>query len=470
MAVASALSAGAVTTVGVVAASCSPALSAATTSKTTSATTARPNLILIVTDDQRADTIRFMPNVRRLLATHGVTFRRFYVTTSLCCPARAGILTGQYARHTGVFDNVGPHGGANAFHDRSTIATWLSDGGYTTALVGKYLNGYSRFGRCYFPPGWSEWDALASEPEAHYFDYPLNHDGTIQRYGNHPRDYSTSVLFRRGTSFALSAHQPFFLYLAPSAPHRPATQLPRDEGRFANLPPYRPPSFDEADVSDKPWGNQIPPLPTSEIHEIAGIREHMLESLQAVDREVAFLVRALRRAGRLNHTVIALTSDNGFLWGEHRLLSKVWPYEESTKVPLVVRVPWLTRPRTDSHLVLNIDLAPTLAQLGGVKPGLPEDGRSLLPLLEGRRMPWRSAFTEEWLGRPSTEVGAPPPFEALHTRRWMWVEYRNGWLELYDLRRDPYELNNLAQNPSTAGLRKRLSMELRRMLRAPPGS
>ena len=85
-------------------------------------------------------------------------------------------------------------------------------------------------------------------------------------------------------------------------------------------------------------------------------------------------------------------------------------------------------------------------------------------------MPWRSAFTEEWLGRPSTEVGAPPPFEALHTRRWMWVEYRNGWLELYDLRRDPYELNNLAQNPSTAGLRKRLSMELRRMLRAPPGS
>ena len=477
VAVAAALSASTVAAVGVIAASCSPGASeaAADGSATTpmpprAADRKPPNLILIVTDDQRADTIRFMPNVRRLLAAHGVTFRRFYVTTSLCCPARAGILTGQYARHTGVYDNVGPHGGAGAFDDRSTVATWLSGGGYTTALVGKYLNGYSRFGRCYFPPGWTEWAALASEPEAHYFDYPLNHDGTIQWYGDEPRDYSTSVLFRRGTSFALSARQPFFLYLAPSAPHRPATPLPRDAGRFRDLPPSRPPSFDEHDVSDKPWGNEVPSLSPSEIGEIDGIREHMLESLQAVDRDVAFLVRALRRSGRLGHTVIALTSDNGFLWGEHRLLSKVWPYEESIRVPLVVRVPWLTRSRVDSHLVLNIDLAPTLAQLAGVRPGLPEDGRSFVPLLEGRHTRWRRAFTEEWLGRPATEVGSPPPFEALHTRRWVWVEYRNGWRELYDLRRDPHELANLAARPRTAGLRRRLSDELRALLRARPGS
>src|SRR5439155_6911334 len=131
------------------------------------------NIILIVTDDQRADTLRFMPNVERLLAGHGITFSHYYVTTSLCCPSRSSILTGQYSRHTGVFDNVGTHGGAVAFDDHSTVATWLSRGGYTTALVGKYLNGYPGFGRCYFPPGWSRWDALASEPEAHYYDYTV---------------------------------------------------------------------------------------------------------------------------------------------------------------------------------------------------------------------------------------------------------------------------------------------------------
>src|SRR5207248_1114286 len=149
------------------------------------------------------------------------------------------ILTGQYSRHTGVFDNVGTHGGAVAFDDHSTVATWLSRGGYTTALVGKYLNGYPSFGRCYFPPGWSRWDALASEPEAHYYDYTVDRDGRLVRYGEAPSDYSTTVFTRMATRIATSARQPFFVYLAPSTPHRPATRLPRDEGRFAHLAPFR---------------------------------------------------------------------------------------------------------------------------------------------------------------------------------------------------------------------------------------
>jgi arylsulfatase A-like enzyme len=485
VAAASIVSATSLVAVGAAVAPCSPALSAQSAAGRSSPggdapgsggavqgsaanAARRPNLILIVTDDQRADTLRFMPNVQRLLAGHGVTFPNFYVTTSLCCPSRTSILTGQYSRHTGVFDNVGAHGGAVAFDDRSTLATWLSGAGYTTALVGKYLNGYPSFGRCYFPPGWTEWDALASEPEAHYYDYTLNHDGYIESYDERVSDYSTTVLFRKGIAFARSARQPFFLYLAPSTPHRPATRLPRDDGLFAKLPPYRPPSFDEPDVSDKPWGSLAPPMPQSRIREVDGIRRHMLESLQALDRQVALLVRDLQRSGRLGNTVIALTSDNGFLWGEHRLVSKVWPYEESIKVPLVVRVPWVTSARVDTHLVLNIDLAPTFAELAGVKPGLPEDGRSIVPLLRGEQVPWRHAFTEEWLGRPATDVGAPPQFEALHTDRYVWIEYRNGWRELYDLRSDPFELRNLAEDPEATGLRNRLRTELHRLVASPP--
>ena len=428
-----------------------------------------PNLILIVTDDQRADTLRYMPNVERLLVGHGVTFSRYYVTTSLCCPSRASLLTGQYSRHTGVFDNVGPHGGAVAFDDRSTLATWLAGDGYATALVGKYLNGYPSFGQCYFPPGWTRWDALDSEPEAHYFDYTLNRGGTLVHYGDAVRDYSTTVLVRLATRFATSARRPFFLYLAPSSPHRPATRLPRDERLFAHLPPFRPPSFDERDVSDKPWRARVPPLSRTRIDEIDHVREHQLESLQALDRSIGSMVRALRRAGKLDHTVIAFTSDNGFLWGEHRLLSKVWPYEESIRVPLVVRVPWVHRPRIDDHLALNVDLAPTFADLAGVHPGLPQDGRSLVPLLRSRSVPWRHAFVEEWLGRADTDVGAPPPFEAVHTDRYLWVQYANGWRELYDLRTDPFELRNLAADPRARDLRLRLQGELRRLLGAPPG-
>jgi N-acetylglucosamine-6-sulfatase len=424
----------------------------------------RPNVILIVTDDQRADTLRYMPNVKRLLAGHGVTFRRFYVTTSLCCPSRASILTGQYSRHTGVFDNVGPHGGAIAFDDHSSLATWLASGGYRTALVGKYLNGYTSLGRCYFPAGWSEWNAVSSEPEAQYFDYTINHDGVLVHRGSRPSDYSTSVFARTAARIVTSDREPFFVYLAPATPHRPATRLPRDQDRFATLPSFRPPSYDERDVSDKPWRGRVPPLSGDRMREIDGIRKHQLESLQALDRSVGALVEALRRAGRLSNTVIFYTSDNGFLWGEHRLVSKVWPYEESIRVPLVVRVPWLRRPRADDHLVLNIDLASTIADLAGVEPGLRQDGGSLLPLLRGRHPPWRSAFVEEWLGRPETDVGAPPPFEAIHTDRYVWVEYSNGWRELYDLRDDPFEQRNLAGTPSAADLAITLRTRLHRLL------
>jgi len=420
----------------------------------------RPNIVLILTDDQRWDSMGVMPEVRSLLGGHGVTFANSFVTTSLCCPSRATILTGQYSRHTGVYQNTPPHGGATSFRDRSTVATWLHGAGYQTALVGKYLNEYNRLPTGYVPPGWDEWDAIAQRRQVQYYNYDLNENGRIVHFGGKPADYSTDVLAAKATQFALRASRPFFLYFAPIAPHEAAVPAPEDAKAYANLAPLRPPSYDEPDARDKPWAAEFPRLSPAAGAEIDLTRTHMLESLRAVDRAVAALVQALQTRGALGDTVILFASDNGFLWGEHRLRGKIWPYEESIRVPLVIRVPWLDRGLVDRHLVTNADYASTIADLAGTKPGLPQDGRSLVPLLRGRDPPWPASILVEYLGATGADRFGPPPFEAIRTERYLYVEYDFGWRELYDLKKDPYELDNLAGQRSTAALEARLAAAL----------
>jgi arylsulfatase A-like enzyme len=199
------------------------------------------------------------------------------------------------------------------------------------------------------------------------------------------------------------------------------------------------------------------------------VRERQLESLLSLDRSVATIVSALKRRGELNNTVIVYTSDNGFLWGEHRLGGKLWPYEESTHVPLVVRTPWRAANGTvDREPVLNIDLASTIAALAGVTPARPQDGYSFVPFLHGRRVPWRRAYLVEYLGRNQLRFGGPPPYVAVHTSRYLYVEYRRGWRELYDLRRDPWELHNVAASPDYARQIGTLHALLQRLEFAPP--
>ncbi|CAN5185625.1 hypothetical protein BH20ACT24_BH20ACT24_09560 [soil metagenome] len=422
-------------------------------------TDARPNIVLIVTDDQRWDTLSVMPNVRRLLGGRGVTFENAFVTTALCCPSRASILTGQASRHTGVHRNDVPDGGAPAFDDDSTLATWLSDAGYETALIGKYLNNYDLLGPTYVPPGWDDWHAVTGRPEISFYGYSLNENGRVVRYGNRPEDYSTSVLTDRAVAFIRQATGPFLLYFAPIAPHLPARPAPEDEGRLAGIDPWRPPSFDEGDVSDKPWAGTFPSLTDAERATTDADRVAMLESLLAVDRGVAEIVRTLEARGELEDTLFVYTSDNGYFWGEHRMSGKVWPYEEAIRVPLVVRGPGVRDPgRTEPGLALNIDLAATVSEAAGVTPGLPQDGRSLMPLLRGEAAGWRDAFVVEFLGV------APPPFEAIRTETHLYVEYRNGWRELYDLRADPLELENRAEDPSYAAIRTALARRLSELL------
>ena len=440
---------------------------------------ARPNVVLIVTDDQRWNSLFAMPNVERYLVRRGVTFTNAFVTTSLCCPSRASILTGEYSRHTGVYnDSGGPHGGAPAFKDTSTLATWLHGVGYDTALVGKYMNSYNLIAH-HIPPGWSHWDAIDSaKPALHYYDYAINEDGQLHYYGSDPSDYVDTVLGHLGTQFLATARPPFFLEFCPTAPHAPAIPAPGDEQRFHVPLPYRP-NFNEADMSDKPWAGMFPRFARTGF--ITRFWDQQLDSLQQVDRTVGAFVRVLRIDGQLANTVFVFTTDNGILLGEHRLaIVKVWPYEESIRVPLVIAGAGVVDPgRTNPDFALNIDLAPTIAQLAGVRPGLPVDGRSLVPLMMNRHPPWRTSFVVEYLGNGGAGDDYVAPFEGIRTLRYLYVRYGrlrvrvggplvpypNGSEELYDLKSDPYELRNLARLPQYQQLRARLAGQLARLLR-----
>jgi N-acetylglucosamine-6-sulfatase len=400
----------------------------------------RPNFVVIVTDDQRWDTLEAMPAVQRLLVDRGMTFTSAFTTTPSCCPSRVSLLTGRYSHHTGVFDGSAGNapGGAPAFDDGSSLATWLDASGYRTGLVGKYLNDYDELPTGYIPPGWDEWFAIAQPgPQIRYYDFELNENGKIVKYGVEPSQYSTTVLQEKAVRF-IEADEPFFLYFAPIAPHPPSTPAPADVSASVDLAWGPPPSFDEADVSDKPGGGP-PPLSARGVAHARSRRLEMIRSLLAVDRAVEAIVDAVAATGRMGNTYFLFTSDNGFLWGEHRRFGKVWPYEESIRVPLVIRVPGGRTARTVEEVALNIDIAPTIMDLAGAEPGLPPDGISLVPLFEGDRRSPRDRFLVEFLGY------APhvPPYVALRTKRFLYVEYRNGGRELYDLRTDPFELRNL---------------------------
>lgn len=432
-----------------------------------------PSIVFILTDDQRWDTLAQMPNVERLLAARGVTFTNAFVSDPLCCPSRASILTGLYPSHTGVWSNSPPNGGFQGFRlDDRTIATWLHGAGYRTALFGKYLNKYRG---TYIPPGWDEWDAFSGVRVPFYYDYRLSENGSLVSYGRRPADYSTTVLTNKAVSFVRRTKGPLFLYFAPYAPHnvreeggaaQPPIPAPQDAAAFRRLPPFRPPSFDEADVSDKPaWVRGIPPLSAKEERAITALRRRSYQSLLAVDRAVKSLVNALAETGRLRDTMIVFTSDNGYSWGEHRWFEKVAPYEEDIRVPLVVRYDAAIRtPREDPHLIPNIDLAPTWAALAGAEtPRV--DGRSFLPLLTDTDAPWRSSFLAE-----ATALSGVPGYCELRTTRYAFIEYSTREQELYNLQRDPYELRNLASHPAYASVVRSMRAALVPLCRPLPPS
>jgi N-acetylglucosamine-6-sulfatase len=440
-----------------------------------------PNVVVVLTDDQRWDTLHAMPEVQARLMARGTTFTNAFVTTPVCCPSRASILSGLYAHNHGTHTIGPPDGGAPGFvgPDGSTLATWLRDAGYRTGLFGKYMNGYPALGpprrpTWYVPPGWTDWAAML-RPQ--YFDYELvTVHGLLEAHGAAPADYSTDVTAAKALAFvdaAIASGEPFFVFFAPFAPHVSerfvATPAPRHAGRFADLPPWRPPSFNEPDVSDKPaWIRETPPLSGAVQVLVQTNRRRGYESLLAVDEAVAALLDRAEVAGLGDETVVLYTSDNGFAHGEHRQRAKLCPYDECLRVPFVLRAPDVAAPgTTDDRLVENVDVAATVAALVGVAPPDPIDGRSLVPALLGDEAPWRDdVLVEQWQVFENT-----PAYFAVRSARWKYVEQRTtGEAELYDLDADPFELESRADDPLLADLRAALRARAVVRSTAPPGA
>lgn len=426
----------------------------------------RPSIVFIVTDDQRWDTLSVMPTVRHRIGGAGVKFRNGFVVNPLCCPSRASILTGQYSHSTGLYRNEPPYGGFPSFDDSSTLPVWLSEAGYKTGLFGKYLNQYRE--TTYVPPGWSRWVVPMASATDQYFDYDLNVDGTMTHRGTAPEDYLTDVLADHAVSWIKkNPTRPLFLYFAPKAPHGPATPAPRHAG--APVPTWDPPpSFNERNVSDKPAHiRALPKVSDRDRIRIRRFRAKQLRTLMAVDDAVDRILDALEQTGRLSTTLVVFTSDNGFTWGEHRWVkNKQVPYEESIRVPFLVRYdPLVSQARRDGRFVLNIDLAPTAAEIAGTTA--PDaDGESLLPLLASAKGPGRSDFLIEHMGLD--EERFVPSYCAVRNNRHTYVAYDTGETELYDLASDPYQLKNRASDPALEGVRTELSARVGTLCDPPP--
>ena len=446
----------------------------ATASGPPAAAGATPNFVVIVVDDARADDLRprFMPRANALIAGHGARFTRFYAPFPLCCPARATLLTGQYAHNHGVVWNTAPQGFA-AFPDRHTLATWL-DPTYRTAHIGKYLNGYGAEDPTYVPPGWDTWRAPLQSSLYRYLGFTTNEDGFPRQVAQ----YSTSYLGDQAVSFvegAATDTEPFFLFLSFVAPHggSPHTddEVPQDtpyvEPRYQNTydGPLRPmdPSFDEADVSDKnPSIANRDPLSPEQLASLGEQLAQRRESLRSVDDQVARVVRELAATGELADTYVLLLSDNGFMLGEHRIRGdKKFLYEPTVRVPLQMRGPGIPSGRNVSVPTAQIDVAPTLLRLAGIptspaRLGRTIDGRSLLGALDNRAPP-RPLVLEE-----HTKVTASDPGtwirHGLVTQHFGYLRYRasDGFEELYDLRVDPYQEVNVAGRPSYADALRRM--------------
>lgn len=454
----------------------------------------KPNIVFILTDDLDSATLAVsppvMPQLSALIAAQGVSFDDYFVNVSLCCPSRSTILRGQYSHNTWVKTNDPPEGGYQRFSDLgwevSTVATWLHDAGYMTAFAGKYLNGYPLDSPLHIPPGWDEWYSPVAGGAYGNFNYQMNENGVVRAYGNTPADYLTDVLAARANAFiqrAAATGKPFFLYVATYAPHSPATPAPRHQDAFPGVTVPRTSSFNEADVADKPlWVKSQPLLSADQIAFMDALYRRRLQSLLAVDDLVAGVIATLQSTNRLATTYIFFSSDNGFHMGQHRLpQGKQTPYEEDIRLPLLVRGPGVPAGSRRTHITGNVDLAPTFAGLAGAQ--IPDwvDGVSLAPLLGTSPPPpegWRTEYLlHRWAnvdeGEPqSTQAQSPPtwgvpeppdvdrvtalepsaahpPFRALRTSGYSYVEYATGELEMYDLLKDPGQLDNLIR-PDTS--------------------
>jgi arylsulfatase A-like enzyme len=437
----------------------------------------RPNVVVLMTDDQTLRSMRAMPRTRALIGDQGARFANSFVSNPRCCPSRATFLTGQYSHNNGVLTNGLPLGGWQRLRGTSNwLPTWLQTAGYRTVHVGKFLNHYGLDDPTEVPPGWDEWYGTIDPTTYRYYGYTVNENGTPRTYGrdHDPRFYSTDFAARRSAGIVerlAPESQPFFLSVAFLAPHTGSPHEPGDpaglgtpaiaerhRGAFAHLPLPRGGSFDEADVSDKPPFLRRTRLRPRTIAAIETLYRQRLESLIAVDEGIEQIVAALRRSGELDNTLIVFTSDNGYLAGEHRLPhGKAKAYDPSIRVPLLIRGPGVPAGVQPRQMVVNADLAPTILDAARATAGRAQDGRSLLPLTRDPALGANRPVLVE------VAKGAGMLTTAIRTPRWMYAEHATGATELYDMATDPQQLRSLHANPALASVRATLARRLARL-------
>jgi N-acetylglucosamine-6-sulfatase len=414
----------------------------------------RPNIVFVLTDDLSMNLLQYMPHVLQM-QKDGVSFARYFVTDSLCCPSRTSIFTGRYPHDTGVFTNTGNDGGYLQFRNRGlarqTFAAALAATGYRTAMLGKYLNGY----RPQNPPepGWSSWAVAGNGYKE--FNYNLNQNGQIVRHGNDPADYLTDVVAGVASSFIRqSADAPFLIEVATFAPHRPFTPAPRDADAFPGLRVPRTPAYNIAPDANAPtWLKMLSPLSASDMSYLDLVFRMRAQSVLAVDAMIGELQAAVAAIGQQDNTYFVFSSDNGFHLGDHRMTTgKMTAFDHDIQVPLIVTGPGVPAGRTVEEIAENVDLCPTFEELAGTPIPANVDGRSLVPLLHGQKLSsWRTAALVEHHGpvnnptdpdRATVRTGNPPSYEAIRTATATYVEYVTGEKEYYDVNVDPYELRN----------------------------
>ncbi len=385
----------------------------------TSAT--RPNVLVILTDDQDVDSLPVMRHLMSYPEGSWVNFTNAFVSVSLCAPARATLLSGQYSEHHRVTTNAN----GERLNENLLLPVWLDSAGYNTALMGKY---HIRVGAKYMPPGW---------------DKRINPKGAsdVDAYNQAALNYIQNTT------------SPWFLLVSYMAPHAVANPPDRYKNTDVNLPPPRP-NVNELDVSDKPaWLRQYPLLTSTTLEKWRREQTNAWRETLAIDDGVAAFVAKLKDTGQLNNTLIIFVGDNGMSWGSHRKIGKWCPYEECSRIPLLIRYPGTADNRVDTHLVGMVDLAATIAEYTGVTPQLAQDGHSLVPLL-------RNADASQWRESVLLERHINDDYFGIRVPGWKYIEYRRGFRELYDLQADPYEMQNVANQARYADIQAQLAQQL----------
>ena len=433
-----------------------------------------PNFVVIMTDDQEAESLAGMNEAAsgftfRSIVKRGVTFRNSFVVTPQCGPSRASFLKGQYPHNHGLWTNNASPNGYAQFSEQQTLAVWLKNSGYVTSLIGKYINGYGTVAKAsgnpqlVVPPGWSNWQAFVGNPD--YYNYTLNVNGSLESHQSADADYSTDVIAAKAASFIASqGSSPFFLWVTFNAPHDPFTPPSRYAKSYGSLSAPRSPGWNEADVSDKPaYIRGLPLLGTAGTNAYLWINQtyrSQMGALAAVDDGVGTIMNQLAASGLLSNTYVIFTSDNGYMRGEHRLpYNKVVPYEPSIRVPLVISGPGIPAETERGDIVSNIDLTATIIDLAGANAGLALDGKSLRPLWSTSQYgpPFRNYLLFEFMANfpqnypvPAGQPYTIPAYAAIRSSGYKLTQYNTGEIELYDMTNDPAELRSAQADQAMA--------------------